>query len=1729
MFIIGYPAEVDQFPQPTISRDILSNLRDWERSGITYLQTDSEVAGGQSGGVLVNLRGEVIGLTTFANIVGNYTLAASSTDFGPILQTLSQRGFTSELGDRRLPVGDGSYEFEIELRNLWDTREFVFEGADGTTADIEIEGDGDGKFRVFDSFGLVLEVDDGYTGVESAEAELTTTGLHFLQVEMATGGEPSKFHVTRSVRLKPLNDPDDGRTIKVGDTIAASLDHPGDWDWYSINLGEGDTVRVSADSLNVDTLLYVDSPDSDDNQTVSDDDSGGGLFGLNSEIVYRAPKTREYFIVVTEATELNSGGYYLSVEFAPGDAPLTRTSTPHLNPTSAESEILTNDLYDCITTNESARQSLLHEISEGLQESGMTRDEARAAAESYLDDRELILSILRLGIEAGAASEFSDVLSEHCEEVEPQSRLPTPAPGPGPTDTFGQYFQGQTLHVSVVDLERLPELRYSTIDPNQVVRRWSLLPSAPGNELVLLRLKVENHTADGATINIDSDAAELRDLHGASYRPVSVSGTVWQDFRGDPKAVAVIDQSQCFAGVGTLIDAGTTVQWQSEANSDHYLASVHFLDRSIAIGPDGRAELGPGASISHAFPDPGTYPFICLEVEDTGGFSVSAERLAEIRVMPIGEQEDVAEKSVLFLEGSFELPKGYGLDGYMVFEAPADKEFKALQWKAGDFILVVFDAQTIQRTHAQDPETLQEYAVRFAGGPGAIYVGDINQLAGPAPTVDQGDFDGNVPLGALERHLWIYESPLYQDLLEKARLTDPMPMTYDGPTITIRHACINRLLLPCRLMETYLAPNLKERTNGKLEFITSSFPEFGLTGLGTLALVTDGTLDSATIDGGYAGFQMPPIEIQNLWGIYSSHEQEFEAAQVIIKDIEELVLSETGGVVMNHNWYAGHDRFFFCREKIDTLDGFVGKKTFSHSAALSDWVNGMGAHANFLAFAEVYTAMERGILDCGVTGADAGYGLRLYEVTDYIIGPLLSFPSNNNVINGEKWASIPEDLQQIIIEEAAKSELEALRVAAIQNEIGLIKNTTERWAGQDAMEFVPFSDEMSDRSNTAVMEHVVQGWVNRIGDNSHPIIADTFNRKIGPIIGLRIGPDGWVVRVPPQAPHEGVTIEQEREPTASPVSQTLLANLAKQAEEGLVELTAYQTQKGYHRTGTGFIFETDGGTAFVVTYGPFIEFDGEIASRIEVRVGRAYAYQATVVGFDPYQYVAVLSICCDDNFTALELETSGSPQTGTQAIAVGYPEFPGRASSDCVVPPCAIVTAGKIQSPELNWRGMFAHDAHLSSDYFGGPLLSTEGKVWGVNVGVSGPEGSLHTVPYEPINELLSKQTGKVQTPTPTGTADYDTDNDGLIEISNLEQLDSMRHDLDGDCVAANSDYASAFPNALTGMGCPSSGCSGYELTTNLDFDTNGNDMPDAGDRYWNDGAGWVPLGDRDREFSAIFDGNENTIANLYLDGVIADVGLFGLADYNSKIRHIGLTSIDVSNASDSSAGSAGSLVGLNQGEVNASYATGSVFGSANVGGLVGANVGVISASYAEVSVTGGGHHNSYTGGLVGQNAPGAVIFASYATGSVTAQGDSTGGLVGGSNGDSEIVASYATGSVSGGNSDTGGLVGKSWYTTIVNSYATGRVSSLLGQGGGLVGEKTGGEIRDSYWNIQTSGKVGSAGGEGKTTLELQAPTSEIGIYANWHADRWDFGTSRQYPALKYAGLDLSAHAVSLF
>ena len=139
LFLVGYPAEVDLFPQPSITRGILSRFREWDRLGMTYFQTDAAIAGGQSGGPMVDSKGDVVGISGLSFSDAGFGMVASSADVAPIVAQLIQGLDSSGLGDRRLPAGRGNFEFDIDLRNYWDTRTFVLDAAAGTIFEATID------------------------------------------------------------------------------------------------------------------------------------------------------------------------------------------------------------------------------------------------------------------------------------------------------------------------------------------------------------------------------------------------------------------------------------------------------------------------------------------------------------------------------------------------------------------------------------------------------------------------------------------------------------------------------------------------------------------------------------------------------------------------------------------------------------------------------------------------------------------------------------------------------------------------------------------------------------------------------------------------------------------------------------------------------------------------------------------------------------------------------------------------------------------------------------------------------------------------------------------------------------------------------------------------------------------------------------------------------------------------------------------------------------------------------------------------------------------------------------------------------------------------------------------------------------------------------------------------------------------------------------------------------
>src|SRR5262245_79111 len=253
--------------------------------------------------------------------------------------------------------------------------------------------------------------------------------------------------------------------------------------------------------------------------------------------------------------------------------------------------------------------------------------------------------------------------------------------------------------------------------------------------------------------------------------------------------------------------------------------------------------------------------------------------------------------------------------------------------------------------------------------------------------------------------------------------------------------------------------------------------------------------------------------------------------------------------------------------------------------------------------------------------------------------------------------------------------------------------------------------------------------------------------------------------------------------------------------------------------------------------------------------------------------------------------------------------------------------------------------------------------------------------------------------------------------------------------------------------------------------------------------------------FTGLFDGQGQTIANLTIASTTQNIGLFGIIASAGEVRNLNLTNVSVNSSVNSQL--VGTLAGTNAGTISNVSATGivQVAGGSTAGGLVGQNLGSISNSFASVDVGSPNVANLQVGGLVGNNS--ATILSSVALGTVQA-GDASvaGGLVASNSVSGAITGSQASGNVTvGAASVGGGLVGAN-AGTITDSTASGAVTStganstvgaLVGTNTGTITNSTGsGVVTSPGANSTVSGLVEGTGGVGSASNPPAIPNTGI-------------------------------------
>jgi hypothetical protein len=272
-------------------------------------------------------------------------------------------------------------------------------------------------------------------------------------------------------------------------------------------------------------------------------------------------------------------------------------------------------------------------------------------------------------------------------------------------------------------------------------------------------------------------------------------------------------------------------------------------------------------------------------------------------------------------------------------------------------------------------------------------------------------------------------------------------------------------------------------------------------------------------------------------------------------------------------------------------------------------------------------------------------------------------------------------------------------------------------------------------------------------------------------------------------------------------------------------------------------------------------------------------------------------------------------------------------------------------------------------------------------------------------------------------------------------------------------------------------------------------DINAAETRYWNDGAGFSPIGNENVQFTGSYNGKGHRIDSLFINrSDLENVGLFGnvngVSD-SSRIDSLGVTNAEIS-------------------------------GKTYVGVLAGGVAGfTISISYSSGKVSG----EEYVGGLIGDFASGKVEEC-FSSCHVLASVWEAGGLIG-HNYDSNIFNCYSNGIVEGGKK-IGGLIGLNINCTLGDCYSVSRVSGDSGIGG-LVGLNKFTVTYSCFWDMEICGDL-SADVTGKSTAQMKSLQTYIDAGWNFMKERingtggvWGINSvvNDGYPFLAWQGYEM--------
>ncbi|WP_417277239.1 TRAP transporter substrate-binding protein [Castellaniella sp.] len=187
-----------------------------------------------------------------------------------------------------------------------------------------------------------------------------------------------------------------------------------------------------------------------------------------------------------------------------------------------------------------------------------------------------------------------------------------------------------------------------------------------------------------------------------------------------------------------------------------------------------------------------------------------------------------------------------------------------------------------------------------------------------------------------------------------------------------------------------------------------------------MRLLKSGAFDIASVQIGMAARDDPFLEGIDLAGVATNVADQRKVMEAIRDEFDKEV-QQRFNVKTLALWPFG-PQILFCKDPIEKLEDFKGKKIRTFTTSMATLVQGLGGSPVTLQYAEVYLALQRGVADCGVTASSAGNGGKWPEVTKYLVPLAVSNSMQGHFINLDTWKQFSAEKQQALTKAFKKME-----------------------------------------------------------------------------------------------------------------------------------------------------------------------------------------------------------------------------------------------------------------------------------------------------------------------------------------------------------------------------------------------------------------------------------------------------------------------------------------------------------------------------------------------------------------------------------------------------------------------------------------------------------------------------------------------------------------------------------